>query len=216
MNLKIGWGRFAGAFVLLLLTAAFLQARKRPEKTPTPEKLVTFPANFQDWESREVPIDPETQQVLGATDTLSRVYMRPSSPYVNLFIGYFASQRTGAAIHSPKNCLPGAGWAPMNSGVISIDVPGRSPIIANRYVIAKGNERNVVLYWYQSHGRAIASEYWAKFYLVKDSINLNRTDAALVRVITPVLPSEGLESAERRAVGFAQQVVPVLNQYVPD
>jgi EpsI family protein len=215
-KMNIGWGRFAAAMVLLLSVVLFLQARKRPELTPPSEKLAAFPSEFNGWTGRDVPIPQETLDVLKAGDTLERVYTNPASPaYVDLFIGYFPTQRTGAQIHSPKNCLPGAGWAPVETGDIAFDVNGQ-PIHANRYVIGKGNQRNLVLYWYQSHGRAIASEYSAKAYLVADSIRLNRTDAALVRVITPFNASENPASAEARAVGFAREIVPQLPRFIPN
>lgn len=216
MKLNFGWSRTILALILLLCAAAFLQARKKPESTPVSEKLAAFPNPIGGWQGRDIAIDQETLNVLKAGDTLERMYVNDKSPaYVDLFIGYFPTQRTGAQIHSPKNCLPGAGWAPMETGDIDFDVNGVS-IRANRYVIGKGNQRNLVLYWYQSHGRAIASEYSAKFFLVADSIRLNRTDAALVRVITPVVPGEETKTAETRAVDFAKQIVPELPRFIPN
>jgi EpsI family protein len=216
MKMNIGWARFVAAMVLLLSAVIFLQARKRPELTPPSEKLAAFPSEVNGWTGRDVPIPQETLDVLKAGDTLERIYTNPNnSSYVDLFIGYFPTQRTGAQIHSPKNCLPGAGWAPVETGDITFDSNGTS-IHANRYVIGKGNQRNLVLYWYQSHGRAIASEYSAKAYLVADSIRLNRTDAALVRVITPFNLGEGSTSAEARAIEFAKKIVPQLPRFIPN
>jgi EpsI family protein len=85
----------------------------------------------------------------------------------------------------------------------------------NRYVIAKGDERQVVLYWYWAHDRALASEYWAKFYLVADSIRLNRSDGSLVRVITPLPRGETVEAAQQRLLSFTRNVVPQLDRYIP-
>ena len=96
-----------------------------------------------------------------------------------------------------------------------LPVPSGGSIPVNRYIIQKGAERQVVIYWYQAHGRAVASEYWARFYLAADAIRLNRTDGALVRIVTPIASGENRESAEERAVQFAQQIAPSLSKYVP-
>jgi EpsI family protein len=155
--------------------------------------------------------------ILGPGDFLQRFYENTSvsQPYVDLFLAYFPSQRAGDTIHSPKHCLPGAGWLPTESSRISISLAGRAAFEANRYVIAKGDERQLVLYWYWAHDRALASEYWAKFYLVADSIRLNRSDGALVRVITPLLPGESAETAQQRLLSFAGNFVPRLDRYIP-
>jgi EpsI family protein len=136
-------------------------------------------------------------------------------PPIGLFIAYFPSQRTGDTIHSPKNCLPGAGWTFLQSGRAELDA-GKQHLRVGQYVIAKGMERELVLYWYQAHGRAVASEYWAKFYLVADSIRMNRTDGSLVRVITAILPGEDEHSAEARAADFVRQFVPTVGRFIPD
>ena len=128
---------------------------------------------------------------------------------------YFASQRSGDTIHSPKNCLPGAGWQPLDSGRSEIALSGGRSLTAARYVVARGNERQLVLYWFQSHGKTTASEYSAKFQLVTDAIRLNRTDGALVRVVTPVLLGETEAQSERRAVEFIRLMYPALDGFIP-
>lgn len=162
-------------------------------------------------------IPPAFLEVLGPGEFLSRIYNSSATePYIDLFLAYFPSQKTGDTIHSPKNCLPGAGWTPIESGRMQLERPDGSAIDANRYLLEKGDSRLLVLYWYQSHGRAVASEYWAKYYLVADAIRMNRTDGALVRVITPVISGESVAAAERRAVGFNNNLVPFLDRYIPD
>ena len=209
--------RFIAAIVLLGATAAFLHAHKRAEIVPQFQKFSSsFPINVGPWEGRDVPVDDHVLEVLGPGEFLSRTYATGDRPWVDFFVAYFPSQKTGDAIHSPKNCLPGSGWAPIESGFREIDVPNLGRIKVNRYVIARGNQKNIVYYWYQSHGRAIASEYWAKVWLVVDSIKLHRTDAALVRVITPVAQGEPIESADQRAVGFAQELGPSLGRIIPN
>jgi EpsI family protein len=160
----------------------------------------------------------DVRDVLGPGDFLLRNYRQPGDrpkPDVFLFIAYFPSQRAGDTIHSPKNCLPGAGWAPVQADRITIDVAGHAPFRANRYLIAKGDDRQLVLYWYWAHDRAVASEYAAKFYLVTDSIRMHRTDGALVRLSMPLPPGQSSNSAERDLIAWAGRVVPLLNTYVP-
>jgi EpsI family protein len=209
--------RFILAAVLLTLTAVFLQARGRNEVFPPRQPLAAFPTQLSDWSGTEIPIPQDVRDVLGSGDFMLRVYRNVASPqpYVDLFVAYFPSQRAGDTIHSPKNCLPGAGWSPIESSRIQVSMPGRSPFVANRYVIAKGSERQLVLYWYWAHDRAVASEYWAKFYLVTDSMRLNRSDGSLIRVTTPLRVGEGVESAQERLLSFSGNVVPIINNYVP-
>jgi len=209
--------RFLIAAVLLAVTAIFLQARSRNELVPVRQPLKAFPQQLGEWTGTDVAIPQDVLDVLGQGDFLLRVYQDDSgrSPEVDLFLAYFSSQRAGDTIHSPKNCLPGAGWSPIEASRISISSPGRAPFPANRYIIAKGAERQLVLYWYWAHDRAVASEYWAKFYLVADSIRMNRSDGSLVRVTTPLRSGESTDAALDRLLAFAGKVVPVLNGFVP-
>src|SRR5262249_9163543 len=150
-------------------------------------------------------VDAETQTVLKADDTLTRWYGNSRFPgQASLFVAYFKTQRTGKTPHSPKNCLPGSGWERLRDDVVTITIPGLAePIQVNRYVVAKGEERSLVLYWYQSRTRVIASEYKAKFWTMADAIRYNRTDTSLVRVVVPV-SGAGEAAAEQVAVEFAQ------------
>jgi len=209
--------RFLLAFVLLAGTALFLQARSRSEVLPQRPPLSYFPDKLGNWTGNNVEIAKDSLAVLGPGDFLLRVYRNDAQtqPYTDLFIAYFPSQRAGDTIHSPKNCLPGAGWSPIESRRVMLSVGGRAAFLVNRYLIAKGADRQLVLYWYWAHNRAIASEYWAKIYLVTDSIRMNRSDGSLVRMTTPVLPGEPVDAAMQRLLPFAQEVVPLLNQYIP-
>lgn len=209
--------RFAAAAVLLLTAALFLQARDHNEVIPQRQPLQSFPHQLATWTSTDIEIPRDQLEVLGAGDFLLRVYRNQalSEPYVDLFIAYFPSQRAGDTIHSPKNCLPGAGWSPVDSRRITLSLPGHKPFPANRYVIARGPDRQLVLYWYWAHDRAVASEYWAKFYLVTDSMRMNRSDGSMIRVTTPIIPGESANQAQQRLLTFAGNVVPLLDSYVP-
>ena len=209
--------RFLLVVALLGTTAVFLQAHGRVERVPDRLPLASFPKQLNGWTGTDISIEQDVLDVLGAGDFLLRVYRNENlaQPYVDLFIAYFPSQRAGDTIHSPKNCLPGAGWRPAESDRIDISLPGHRPFPANRYVIEKGQDRQLVLYWYWAHDRAVASEYWAKFYLVADSMRLNRSDGSMVRVTTPLRAGESADAAQQRLLSFAGGVVPLLNQYVP-
>ncbi len=210
--------RFLLAFVLLAGSALFLQARGRGEIIPHRLALSSFPDQLGPWTGTDVEMTKDTLDVLGPGDFLLRVYRNESQPqpYTDLFIAYFPTQRAGDTIHSPKNCLPGAGWGPIESNRMTLAVPGQAPFLVNRYLIAKGPDRKLVLYWYWAHGRAVASEYWAKVYLVTDSIRMNRSDGSLVRMTTPMIPGETVDAAMQRLLPFTYQVVPLLNQYIPE
>jgi EpsI family protein len=185
------------------------------EATPPAKPLSDFPTQiagfttFANW-----PLDKETVDLLGVTDYLNRGYFSGSEGQVNLFVGYFRSQRTGASIHSPKNCLPGAGWQPEQSAVYQLPLDDGRKVPVNLYIVRKGLEEQLVLYWYQAHGRVVASEYWGKFYLVYDALRLNRTDAALIRITAPI--SHGNEEQARsRAIAFAKQITSDIDQIIP-
>ena len=209
--------QFLCASVLIVSTAVFLRAHSHGEVFPPRQSLQTFPEQLGDWTGTDLTMDKDTLQVLGPGDFLLRTYNREdrTAPYFGLFIAYFPSQRAGDTIHSPKNCLPGAGWAPIESSRIELTIPGHSPFPVNRYVIAKGESRQLVLYWYWAHNRGVASEYWAKYYLVADSIALNRSDGSLVRITTQLLRGESVDQAQQRMMPFVDDVVPRLQAYIP-
>lgn len=209
--------RFWAVLLLLAGTALILQARGNHDRIPVSEPLSHFPQSIAGWMGTDAAIDKETLDVLGEGDFLSRVYLQAGQPsHVGLFIGYFPSQRTGATIHSPKHCLPGAGWAFESSQHIDLkDANGKEHRVGE-YVIGNGEEHQFVIYWYEAHGRSVADEYAAKFYMVADAMKLNRTDGALVRVITPIASSEDPKFARDRAEAFVAQFAPFLPRFVPE
>jgi EpsI family protein len=171
--------RFWTVVVLLAGTGLILHARGNTDRIPAREPLSQVPRTIAGWVGSDDQIDPESLTVLGAGDFLSRFYIqdRRSLP-IGLFIGYFASQRTGATIHSPKHCLPGAGWVFESSGSVELkDANGKAHQVGE-YIISNGENRQFVVYWYEAHGRSVANEYLAKVYLVADAMRLNRTDGA--------------------------------------
>jgi EpsI family protein len=206
----------------LLIGAAYLAAASKTENVPVREPLVTFPLTIAAWHGRVQPPMPDSiLAVLGVDEYLDRGYSKSAKEYAGLYVGYYQSQRQGDTIHSPLNCLPGAGWEPVSKGYLSIPVltaqGTTETITVNRYVIQKGLDRQVVLYWYQSHGRVVANEYRSKIYMVLDAVRLNRTDAALVRVVTPRIGDGPAAEAAADAAGvdFVKTIFPVLDKYIP-
>jgi EpsI family protein len=180
--------------------------------------LGEFPAELGSWRQTgpDVRFDTATEEVLGASDYLSRDYQLPDGRVSNFYVGYYASQGNGASYHSPLNCLPGSGWSMSDAAHVSITPAGGGPAFeANRYVIENGNAKSLLLYWYQGRGRAVASEYWGKIYTVVDSATRRRSDGALVRVVVPVRGSEE-DEALRLAVELAAQAAPQLPPFVPN
>jgi EpsI family protein len=219
-NGRFGFLKSTHARVLTVVLVAQLAgffAVSRQEVVPLARPLDQFPQQLGDWRMlQEGTVDKEVLDVLRADDILTRTYEDSvHGRAANLFVAYFKSQRAGQAPHSPKNCLPGSGWSPSQSDILAIPIAGRAePVQANRYVVSKGEDKSLVLYWYQSRERAIASEYRAKFYLVADAIRYNRTDTALVRVVVPVLYND-VPTATGTAGQFVKSFYSTLRQYLP-
>jgi exosortase D (VPLPA-CTERM-specific) len=207
------FGRALAIALAMTVVAIYTTNSVTHEAVALRESLAGLSMQLGEWRGKSAPkFDDKIIAQLGVDEYLSRFYYSPDRHQVHLYVGYYQSQRQADTIHSPKNCLPGAGWNPVKSSRVTIPVES-GHLEVNQYVIQKGLDKQVVLYWYQSHGRVIASEYWAKIYLVLDSIRMNRSDGALVRVVSPILDSE--TSAEQQAVDFAKALFPPLNHHLP-
>ena len=202
--------------VALVLQAALYYSASGGERVPLARPLAAFPTAVSEWRmSQDAPVEQEVIDVLRADDVLNRMYQKADGTPASLFVAYFKTQRTGQTPHSPQNCLPGSGWIPSRIGFMPVDLPGRpQPVEINRYVVAKGDNKSIVLYWYQSRDRVIASEFSAKFWLVADSIRYRRSDTALVRVVVPFIGT-GEQAATDAAVGFVRSCFPILRQFLP-
>jgi EpsI family protein len=209
--------RFAITALLLTATSLFLRQHGRDEYQPSRQSFASFPMQVGIWEGRDVAITPDVFEVLGPGDFLAREYHDGgiNDPSVGLFLAYFPTQRTGDTFHSPKDCLPGAGWSSIESSRVNISLPGQEPSLVNREVIGKGTQRGLVLYWYWVHGRVVASEYDAKFYLIKDSLLLHRSDGSMIRVATELRRHETSALAQQRLVSLLSELVPHVGTYIP-
>ncbi len=199
-------GFLLGAFLLL-------HSVSHGEPVVPHQPLRDLPYTVGAWSGEERPLSERIVQAVSVSDYTNRVYFADGNVPVQLYVGYYGSQKTGDTIHSPKNCLPGSGWDPIHSGFASISVAGGRQIVVNEYVIQKDANRQLVFYWYQGRGRVSASEYAGKFWMVADAISRNRTDGALVRLVTPIIDNE--TSAQARLVGFTQGLFPQLDEIIP-
>ncbi len=201
-----------------LLVGAHLavQFRSSGEAVQMRRAFSGFPQMVGGWKAQEETIlQPDILNELRMSDYLMRRYVDQAGHSTWLYIGYWQSQRKGTDIHSPKNCLPAGGWEPVEASRLSIVLPAPyAPITVNRYLVQKDQHMQVVLYWYQSHGQALASEVAAKIELLRSAVVNGRTDGALVRVSSPV--SGGAQETTDRLVKYVQTLQPLLSEYLPE
>jgi len=202
--------------LFLLAQAALLYSSIRPEAVPPGRPLAGFPKQIGGWQLlQEGVIEPDVMAVLQADDVLTRIYAKPSTGQAaDLYIAAFRSQRNGKAPHSPKNCLPGNGWMQVSASEIQIDAGTGKEIPVNRYIIQHGDDRSLVLYWYQSRNRSVAGEFRAKFWVIADAIRYNRTDTALIRVIVPIA-NRDVNAAQNSAIDFVRATFPTILHFLP-
>ena len=212
------------AVTMLIATCGSLQVLSHGEPVHNRKLFTDFPLHLADrWNGKELGLDPGVLDVLKLSDYMMRVYMpaqegsggsahASSQLPLWLYVGYYESQRTGTTYHSPKNCLPGAGWQFVESEQVTIPLGEGAGATINKVLIQKGLDKQIILYWYHDRGRVIASEYWAKGFLVWDALTRHRTDGALVRLSVPVVTTP--EESYRHALTFLQDLWPLLPQYL--
>ena len=212
-------GRFPMVTCLLLLCAAGLSiflVTTRQEIVPQRLSFVTFPRAIGAWEGRPSLLESYVERALNLDDYILSDYRKPKGEAVNLYVAYYASQRKGSSPHSPIVCIPGDGWQITQLEQISFrDDALNLTLPINRVIIARDNDRQLVYYWFVERNRRIANEYWAKWYLLVDAIVRNRTDGALVRLVTPLRPGEPEQAADERLHSFIKDLEPRLKAYLP-
>ena len=212
-------GRFPMVICLLLLCAAGLSlflVTTRQEIVPERLSFVAFPREIGAWEGRPSLMEPDVERALNLDDYILSDYRKPKGEAVNLYVAYYASQRKGSSPHSPIVCIPGDGWqisrferTSYRDDALNLTLP------LNRVVIARGNDKELVYYWFIERNRLIANEYWSKWYLLVDAITRNRTDGALVRLVTRLRPGESEHAADERLQSFLKDLEPRLKAYLP-
>ena len=187
------------------------------EIVPKRELFSQFPLIKDNWVGQENSIEERVLNKLLLSDYILADYHRTGDPMpVNLYVAYYGSQRTGSAIHSPRSCIPGGGWEMTDLKQVELsDALGMDGPSVNRTIIQLGDERQLVYYWFQQRGRTFTSEYMAKWYLFQDGITMDRSDGALVRLITPIPPNSDEAAADERLQVFLRKFYPELDRFIP-
>jgi EpsI family protein len=209
--------KFVIVVFVLLAAGALNYYFSQPDISLPRKSLAEFPTSLGDWKAvSDQKMDKQSLAILKVDDYFMRSYRNSKGEVIGLYIGYFKAQNETKGIHSPRQCLPGAGWTPLNTAVYQMAVPGHKPEAApvNKYVMGKGLERQLYLFWYHGRGRIYASEYWNKIYLIWDGLARKRTDGALVRVNHPI--TGNTEEALKTQSEFIQLFLPLLKEYIPD
>ena len=191
--------------------------QQRSEREVARRPLAQLPETLGDWRQKgdEMRFGEATESVLRVSDYTQRYYSSSSDGRIaNLYVGYYASQRTGITYHSPQNCLPGAGWVMREPQTVEIKTPSGKTFTANRYRIENGTFDEIMIYWYQGRGRIEASEYRDKINTVWDSALRRRSDGAMVRVMTSVAGDEA--SATKAAIDLSARLADNLSEFVPE
>jgi len=204
------------ALLVATLVVSF-QIRGREEALPPRQTFLEFPMQLTEWHGEPMAMERQYVEVLRFDDYLLANYQGPGGP-VNVYAAYYRSQRSGQAAHSPKTCIPGGGWeiTSLEEVVVPAGPGAESGFRANRVVIQKGEQKQVVLYWFKQRNRLVTSEYLVKLFLLWDSLTMKRTDGALIRLVAAVRPGEPAGAADQRVMQMAAAVHPLLPAYVPD
>lgn len=207
---------FVVSCVVLLAAGLLFRSISHGEAIPLRQSFSAFPLQIEQWSGRQFEMETKILEILRVDDYILRQYRDSQGLPLELYIGYYKSQRQGATYHSPKNCLPGSGWTFLHTGKTHLQVEAWTgpPVEINKFVIQKGLDKQLVLYWYQDRGRIITSEYWAKLYMMWDAIVRHRTDGAFVRVTVP-FTVDGEERAVMQGRAFAEKIFALLSEYLP-
>jgi len=189
----------------------------RDEIKPERAFFSSFPTSIGNWQGTRGTLEEAALKTLDLTDYLLVDFAKPETIPVNFYTAYYESQRKGSSPHSPTVCMPGGGWQIIDlSRRTFAGTENKAPFEFNRVVIRKGNQSQLVYYWFEERGRVLADEYEVKWYLLRDALLENRTDGALVRVTTPMPEGEPQSAADRRLTDFLAEALPLMPNYVPN
>jgi EpsI family protein len=199
---------------MLLVSSWVVRAVGHGVPVALSQPFSAFPDQLDTWQGEDVRFNARITTRLGATDYLSKIYRAGQQPAAHLYVGFYASQKHGEMVHSPKNCLPGNGWYIARRETATVDIAPYPPFTANSYIVENGIERQLVVYWYQqSGGRIVTNEYLGRVYLVLDALTKNRSDAALIRVSVPFEGNAAAAADTARA--FLRVAYPALMRFLP-
>lgn len=198
----------------MIATAALTSFASKSERIEANKPFSEFPLQIKDWQGSTSEMDETVYNILGVEDYIIANYRNSSNKTANLYVGFYQSQKEGDIIHSPKNCMPGAGWKIISTATETVEIKSTGEDIkAIKLILEKAAQKRVVLYWFQSRGRIISSEYMQKIWLVVDSVIKHRTDGSFVRLIAPVKTNEA--DAVKVLKEFGSDIYPILNEFIP-
>ncbi len=201
--------------VIALLAGTILYSQLRSDGRPVSivKPLEAFPIQIDGWSGTTQKFSQNVYDILGVDDSVLVDYKNGKKDKVSMYVGYYESQKQGEIIHSPKNCMLGSGWQPIEISEIKISLDtGEIPVM--KMIVGKHSQKRVVLYWYQSGNRAVANEYFQRLYFIHDSIRYNRTNAAFIRFISPV-SGDDYEGSLQLLTNFIKKIMPLLNEFLP-
>lgn len=201
--------------LVCLLPFIATELTERGDVPPIRQPFLDFPMQFKEWSGTSFPLEGRYVEALKFDDYILADYQQSQSTAINLYIAYYRSQRKGQSAHSPQSCIPGGGWEIGTIETVPLG-PTAGQATANRVSIQKGDQRQLVLYWFKQRDRIVANEYLVKLYVLWDAMTRQRTDGALIRLTTPIHKNESDGEAEQRLLHFAQDMNPMLTRYVPD
>ena len=208
---------FIVAIILLGTTLTISQSVEFREMIPIKEPLNRFPLEVGEWSGARQGMDQMFIDALDLSDYAVIDYRNSSEKSVNLYVAYYQSQRKGESIHSPATCLPGSGWDFKQSSpvIIPLSASDGYSMEVNRAFMQKAEKKQLVYYWFLQRGRVLTNAYQMKLFTFWDSLTKQRTDGALVRLITSVYENESMKEAEERLKSFMQEIMPTLEEYIP-
>lgn len=217
MNYKIHPGRVCVLIALFALTWYVLQHTSRVNPVEIKKSLSSFPQTIGSYRlSDSFQSSAEVLELLGVDDYIQYNYINDAGNRINLYVGFYRSVGVEGSYHSPKNCIPGGGWGinRIREQQLEVGIEGQKSSTVSEMLIRHGADYQVVFYWFQNRGRIIASEYWEKVYLVLDAIFKGRRDGTFVRIMS-FAPGGDIEQAQQMVKGFSEEVMPLLENYLP-
>lgn len=208
---------YASLAIIVVVAASVFALPEREEIIPDRKQFAEFPLTFDNWEGRSGTIEKIYLDTLKLSDYAKNDYLAPDGGFVNFYSAYYDSQRKGASAHSPRSCIPGGGWrieSLKSHEVEGVNI-GNTPLTVNRLMIQKGDNKQLVYYWFQQRGRIITNEYLMKWYLFWDAMTINRTDGALIRLTTTLSSGQDIDIADKRLEAFTREVSSMIPEFVP-
>jgi EpsI family protein len=201
---------YSPAIILIVGCLLLFQGTRAQEAVPLAAPLDRILTDVDGYRIQDQKITEEERKVAGMSDYVARAYWRDTTVAFTTYVGYYDRQTQGKSIHSPRNCLPGAGWEILETNTATVASAGGSHVV-NRYLLKNGTSQAVVYYWYQGRGRVVANEYAVKLNLLWDAALFGHTEEALVRIVIPVDESDGGKTAAyAKADALGQELAPRL------